>query len=48
MLTERSDSVPLEIAHVLFMDIVGYTKLPVDHQRRVNVPKPGREYLFYF
>src|SRR5271163_3178591 len=24
----------LEIAHILFMDIVGYSKLPMDHQRQ--------------
>src|ERR1700680_2708125 len=25
----------LEMAHVLFMDIVGYSKLPMDHQKAV-------------
>jgi len=25
----------LEIAHVLFTDIVGYSKLPLDHQKEV-------------
>jgi class 3 adenylate cyclase len=34
MVTERSAPLPLEIAYVLFMDIVTYSKLPVDHQRR--------------
>jgi len=28
-------STKLEIAHVLFMDIVGYSKLPLDHQEAV-------------
>ena len=28
-------STKLEIAHVLFMDIVGYSKLPMDHQQAV-------------
>jgi serine/threonine protein kinase len=28
------EAVPLEIAHVLFMDVVGYTKFPIDQQRR--------------
>src|ERR1700736_6572366 len=28
-------STKLEIAHVLFMDIVGYSKLPMDHQEAV-------------
>ena len=32
--TER-DSAKLEMAHVLFMDIVGYSKLPIDHQEAV-------------
>lgn len=26
----------LEMAHVLFMDIVGYSKLPIDHQEAVS------------
>src|SRR5580658_9900695 len=32
---ERSKAPSLEIAHVLFMDIVGYTKFPIDRQRRL-------------
>ena len=28
-------STKLEMAHVLFMDIVGYSKLPMDHQEAV-------------
>jgi serine/threonine protein kinase/tetratricopeptide (TPR) repeat protein len=31
---EQSQTVPLEIAHVLFMDIVAYSMLPMDQQRR--------------
>jgi hypothetical protein len=27
--------VQLEIAHVLFIDVVGYSKLPVDQRRRL-------------
>jgi serine/threonine protein kinase/tetratricopeptide (TPR) repeat protein len=30
---EHSGTLPLEIAHVLFMDIVAYAKLPIDQQR---------------
>jgi len=30
---EPSGPLPLEIAHVLFMDIVAYSKLPIDQQR---------------
>jgi class 3 adenylate cyclase len=33
--TDQGRSPKLEIAHVLFMDIVGYSKLPVDHQEAV-------------
>ena len=32
--TERH-ATKLEMAHVLFMDIVGYSKLPMDHQAAV-------------
>ena len=33
MALEVSHAAPLEIAHILFIDIVGYSKLPVDLQR---------------
>lgn len=33
--TERRQPLRLEMAHVLFMDIVGYSKLPMDHQEAV-------------
>jgi len=33
--TDQRQTTKLEIAHVLFMDIVGYSKLPVDHQEAV-------------
>lgn len=33
MALEMSHAAPLEIAHILFIDIVGYSKLPVDLQR---------------
>lgn len=32
--TEKSEAPPMEIAHVLFTDIVGYSKLPMDEQQR--------------
>src|SRR5579863_2710982 len=32
---EPTGPLPLEIAHVLFMDIVAYSKLPMDHQRQL-------------
>ena len=32
---EQSQAPSLEIAHVLFMDIVAYTRFPIDHQRRL-------------
>jgi len=32
---DSSDFLPLEIAHVLFMDIVAYSKLPMDQQRHL-------------
>jgi eukaryotic-like serine/threonine-protein kinase len=32
---ESPTSAKLEMAHVLFMDIVGYSKLPIDHQQTV-------------
>jgi hypothetical protein len=32
---ESSTSAKLEMAHVLFMDIVGYSKLPIDHQQMI-------------
>ena len=33
MSTEVSTQIALEIAHVLFIDIVGYSKLLIDEQR---------------
>lgn len=33
--TSEAESSNLEIAHVLFMDIVGYSKLPIDEQKSV-------------
>jgi class 3 adenylate cyclase/Flp pilus assembly protein TadD len=33
--TEPRQATKLEMAHVLFMDIVGYSKLPMDHQEAV-------------
>ena len=33
MSTEIKKEIQLEIAHVLFTDIVGYSKLPVNEQR---------------
>ncbi|HEY9282948.1 MAG TPA: adenylate/guanylate cyclase domain-containing protein, partial [Pyrinomonadaceae bacterium] len=35
MTTETGNTPKLEIAHVLFTDIVGYSKLPMDRQTRV-------------
>ena len=35
MIQEASSDVDLEIAHVLFMDIVGYSKLLTDQQREL-------------
>jgi len=35
MPVDESVSPSLEIAHVLFMDVVGYSKLPMDHQQSV-------------
>jgi class 3 adenylate cyclase len=32
-LRDKKSTPELEIAHVLFIDIVGYSKLPMDHQR---------------
>jgi eukaryotic-like serine/threonine-protein kinase len=32
-LNDKKSTSELEIAHVLFVDIVGYSKLPMDHQR---------------
>jgi serine/threonine protein kinase/tetratricopeptide (TPR) repeat protein len=32
---EHSQAPPMEIAHVLFTDIVGYSKLPMDEQQRL-------------
>src|SRR5579872_275894 len=32
---------PLEIAHVLFMDIVAYSRLPIDQQQRVLITLQG-------
>jgi len=32
-LSDKKSTPELEIAHVLFIDIVGYSKLPMDHQR---------------
>jgi len=33
--TEPRQTTKLEMAHVLFMDVVGYSKLPMDHQEAV-------------
>src|SRR6266852_1537214 len=33
--SQRSQAPPMEIAHVLFTDVVGYSKLPMDEQQRV-------------
>jgi tetratricopeptide (TPR) repeat protein/class 3 adenylate cyclase len=33
LLRDKKSTPELEIAHVLFIDIVGYSKLPMDHQR---------------
>src|SRR5579862_1436572 len=33
--TDLPQTTKLEMAHVLFMDIVGYSKLPMDHQQAV-------------
>ena len=35
MSTEVKKEIELEIAHVLFIDIVGYSKLSIDQQRRL-------------
>ena len=35
MATDIKKEIELEIAHVLFIDIVGYSKLLIDHQRRL-------------
>ena len=35
MTAEIKKEIALEIAHVLFLDIVGYSKLPVNEQRAV-------------
>jgi hypothetical protein len=35
MATEVKKEIALEIAHVLFIDIVGYSKLPITEQRTV-------------
>ena len=34
MSTDARSIPPLEIAHVLFMDLVGYSRLPIDSQTR--------------
>ena len=34
MAAEQKTKLRLEIAHVLFIDIVGYSKLSIDEQRR--------------
>src|ERR1700735_1894594 len=34
MSLDLSQAPPLELAHILFIDIVGYSKLPIDEQRR--------------
>src|SRR4051812_47137127 len=34
MRTEPTSELNLEIAHVLFIDMVGYSKLPIDEQRQ--------------
>jgi serine/threonine protein kinase/tetratricopeptide (TPR) repeat protein len=33
--TDQSQNLPLEIAHILFMDIVGYSLFPMDQQRHI-------------
>lgn len=33
LLSDKKSTPELEIAHVLFIDIVGYSRLPMDHQR---------------
>ena len=35
MASEIKKEIKLEIAHVLFMDIVGYSKLLIDDQRKL-------------
>jgi hypothetical protein len=35
MALDQSQVPTLEIAHVLFMDVVAYSRLPMDQQRRV-------------
>jgi hypothetical protein len=42
MPTEVKKEIGLEIGHVLFIDIVGYSKLLINEQRAlVEVPNPG-------
>ena len=45
MSAEIKKEIQLEIAHVLFIDIVGYSKLPINEQRslveRLNEIVPG-------
>jgi hypothetical protein len=37
MPTEGKKEIQLEIAHVLFIEIVGYSKLLINEQKRQNV-----------
>jgi hypothetical protein len=37
MSVEEKKEIELEIAHVLFIDIVGYSKLLINEQKRRNV-----------
>ncbi|HEV3393603.1 MAG TPA: hypothetical protein VG103_08875, partial [Chthoniobacterales bacterium] len=36
MSTDSAPGVELEIGHVLFMDVVGYSKLLINHQRELQ------------
>jgi hypothetical protein len=40
MASEIKKEIELEIAYVLFIDIVGYSKLLIDQQRRFAVENP--------
>ena len=44
MPAEIKKEIELEIAHVLFIDIVGYSKLLIDEQRRVLEIKRSYEH----
>ena len=41
MSTENPQSGAMKLAHVLFMDIVGYSKLPIDEQDKCAAHPPG-------